>query len=60
MQPIYDFENSNFSLWIAPEFGKILAPGVITYLKPGWGVDPDSNSGERDFTFEIGFRYFMD
>jgi hypothetical protein len=60
VQPVYDFENSNFSLWIAPEFGKILAPGVITYLKPGWGVDPDSNSGERDFTFEIGFRYFMD
>jgi hypothetical protein len=60
MQPIYDFENSNFSFWIAPEFGKILAPGVIAYAKPGWGVATDSGSGERDFTFEIGFRYFMD
>jgi hypothetical protein len=60
IQPIYDFENSEFSLWIAPEFGKILAPGVIAYAKPGWGVNPDSLSGERDFTFEIGIRYFMD
>jgi hypothetical protein len=58
-QPIYDFENSEFSLWIAPEFGKILAPGVIAYAKPGFGVNPTTGSGERDFTFEIGIRYFM-
>ena len=58
-QPIYDFENSEFSLWIAPEFGKVLAPGVIVYAKPGFGVNPSTGSGERDFTFEIGIRYFM-
>lgn len=58
-QPIYDFEEDEFSFWIAPEIGKILAPGVIAYAKPGWGVNPDSNSGERDFTFEFGIRYFM-
>ncbi|MGI9320896.1 MAG: hypothetical protein ACR2O5_05735 [Thiogranum sp.] len=59
IQPIYDFENSDFSLWAAPEFGKIIKPGVIAYLKPGFGVNPDSNSGEREKTFEIGIRYFM-
>ena len=59
-QPIYDFENSEFSLWIAPEFGKVLAPGVIAYAKPGFGVNPTTGSGERDFTFEIGIRYFME
>ncbi|UCG71266.1 MAG: hypothetical protein JSV45_08270 [Chromatiales bacterium] len=58
-QPIYDFDDDEFSFWIAPEIGKILAPGVITYLKPGWGVDPDEGNGDRDFTFEFGFRYFM-
>jgi hypothetical protein len=58
-QPIYDFDNDEFSFWIAPEVGKILAPGVIAYMKPGWGVDPDAGNGDRDFTFELGFRYFM-
>jgi hypothetical protein len=60
MQPMYDFEEKHFSFWIGPELGKILAPGFITYAKPGFGVDPDSSSGDRDFTFEFGFRYFMD
>ena len=59
-QPIYDFEDEHFSFWVGPEFGKMLAPGNIVYLKPGWGVDPDEDKGDRDFTFEIGWRYFMD
>lgn len=59
MQPIYDFETSDFSFWFAPEFGKVLKPGVIVYAKPGWGVGNGSNTGERDFTFEFGLRYFM-
>ncbi len=32
----------------------------IIYVKPGWGVKPDAPFGDRDFTFEIGWRYFMD
>jgi hypothetical protein len=60
VQPIYNFEESDASFWIAPELGKLLAPGRIMYLKPGWGVDPDAEFGERDFTFEVGFRYLMD
>ncbi len=59
-QPIYDFEESHFSFWVGPEFGKMLAPGKILYFKPGWGADPDEDEGDRKETFEIGFRYFMD
>ena len=59
-QPIYDFEDEHFSFWVGPEFGKILSPGNIVYLKPGFGVDPDEDKGDRDFTFEIGWRYFLD
>ncbi len=56
-QPVYDFENSEFSFWIGPEIGKVLAPGKILYAKPGWGID--SEDAERDFTFEVGFRWFF-
>lgn len=58
-QPVYDFEEDHFSFWAGPEFGKMLAPGKIFYLKPGFGVDPDEDEGDRKTTFEIGFRYFM-
>jgi hypothetical protein len=60
VQPIYDFEDSHFSFWVGPEVGKLLAPGRILYVKPGWGVDPDGDKGDRRFTFEVGFRYFFD
>jgi hypothetical protein len=56
-QPVYDFENDDFSLWIGPEFGKIITDGFIIYGKPGFGIDPDSE--EREFTFELGARYFF-
>lgn len=59
-QPMYDFENEHFSFWAGPEFGKILAPGRILYFKPGFGVDPDADEGDRDWTFEVGFRWFFD
>ncbi|MCZ6498747.1 MAG: hypothetical protein O6765_08500 [Gammaproteobacteria bacterium] len=59
-QPIYDFENSHFSFWVGPEFGKMLNKQNIIYMKPGWGVSPDNLAGDRSFTFEIGWRYFMD
>jgi len=59
-QPIYDFENDHFSFWAGPEVGKMLAPGNIVYIKPGFGVDPDASKGDREFTFEIGWRYFLD
>ncbi len=57
LQPVYDFEVEEFSFWIGPEFGKIVAPGRIVYVKPGWGIDPDP--AERKFTFEAGFRWFF-
>ena len=56
-QPVYDFRRDDFSLWIAPELGKMLSPGRIIYLKPGWGVDREG--GDREFTIEVGFRYFF-
>lgn len=58
-QPIYDFNASDFDLWIGPELGKILKEGQIFYVKPGWGIDNEGGSGDRDFSLEIGFRYFM-
>ena len=60
VQFIYDFEKSHASFWIGPEIGKLLAPGRILYLKPGFGIDPDAGKGDREFSFEVGFRYFMD
>ena len=57
-QPIYDFETDNFSLWLGLEFGKMLAPGRIAYVKPGWGVD-NSEPIDRKSTFEVGFRRFI-
>ena len=59
-QPVYDFQRSHFSFWFGPELGKILKDGVILYGKPGFGVDPKANEGDRQITFELGFRYFMD
>jgi hypothetical protein len=59
VQFIYDFENSHGSLWIGPEVGKLLAPGRILYLKPGFGIDPDEDEGDRNWSFEVGFRYFF-
>lgn len=56
-QPVYDFETNDFDLWIAPELGKILGPGNIVYVKPGWGIDTEPE--DRDFTFEVGYRYFF-
>lgn len=57
-QPVYDWENTNFSFWIGPELGKMLKPGRIVYVKPGFGIDADEE--ERDWTFEVGFRWFFD
>ena len=57
-QPIYDFETDDFSSWLGLEFGKVFAPGRIGYIKPGWGLD-NSEPLDRDFTFEVGFRWFF-
>ncbi len=57
-QPIYDFETDDFSSWIGLEFGKMVAPGKIAYIKPGWGID-NSELVDRDNTFEVGFRWFF-
>ena len=66
-QPLYDWENNDhFSFWFGPEFGKAFAPGEgiwrnggAIYFKPGLGVNPDSDAGDRDWTFEVGFRHFF-
>jgi hypothetical protein len=60
-QPIYDFEESHFSFWVGPEIGKMIGNDGknVVYMKPGFGVDPDAAFGDREFTFEIGWRYFM-
>ena len=65
-QPVYDFEEDHFSFWFGPEFGKAFTPspgifrnGGAIYFKPGLGVDPDFDKGDRDWTFEIGFRAFF-
>jgi hypothetical protein len=60
VQPIYDFEEDHFSFWAGPEIGKMLAPGRIMYFKPGFGVDPEADKGDRDWTFEVGFRWFLE
>ncbi|MFC1826818.1 hypothetical protein ACFLZQ_02665 [Thermodesulfobacteriota bacterium] len=57
-QPIYDFETDDFSAWIGVEFGKMLAPGRIAYVKPGWGVN-NSEETDRESTFEVGYRWFF-
>jgi hypothetical protein len=56
-QPVYDFRESHFSFWIGPEIGKIVQDGVVFYVKPGFGIDPDDI--DREFSFEVGMRYFM-
>ena len=60
VQAVYDFErdDNEFSLWIAPELGKLLGKKLVIYAKSGWGVTKDDLT-DRDFTFELGTRYFM-
>ena len=59
LQPVYDFENGDFSFWIGPEFGKMLAPGQILYVKPGFGIGNAANSSDRKWSLEIGYRFFL-
>jgi hypothetical protein len=58
LQPIYDFESEQFSLWVGVELGKMLAPGKLAYVKPGWGIN-NSEDTERKTGLEIGFRWFF-
>jgi hypothetical protein len=65
-QPVYDWEHSHFSFWFGPEFGKAFTPsegifrnGGAIYFKPGVGIDPSSSAGDREWTFELGFRFFF-
>lgn len=57
-QPVYDFKTKDFSLWIGVELGKILVPGQVAYIKPGWGIE-NSEQTDRKFTFEFGYRWFF-
>jgi len=47
-----------FSLWLGIEFCKMFAPGRIGYIKPGGGLG-NSELVDRDFTVEVGFRWFF-
>ena len=58
-QPVYDFKESEFSFWVGPEFGKIIREGNIVYAKPGFGIAPDEQDGDRKWTFELGWLYFF-
>jgi hypothetical protein len=60
LQVVYDFErdNNEFSMWLAPELGKLLSKKSVVYAKPGWGIIKDDPT-DRDITFELGFRYFI-
>jgi hypothetical protein len=57
-QPIYDFETDDLSNWIGVEFGKMIAPGKIAYIKPGWGIS-NSEATDRKSTLEVGARWFF-
>jgi hypothetical protein len=57
-QPIYNFETKDFSAWIGVELGKIIIPGQVAYVKPGWGLS-NSEQTDRKFTLEVGWRYFF-
>jgi hypothetical protein len=59
-QPVYDFEQDHFSFWVGPEFGKVVKPGLVFYGKPGIAVDPNKDKGDRQWTMEVGFRYFFE
>lgn len=60
LQLVYDFERNDneLSMWLAPELGKLVSKKLVIYGKPGWGIVKDDPT-DRDFTFELGFRYFM-
>jgi len=57
-QPIYDFETDDLSNWIGVEFGKMISPGKIAFIKPGWGIS-NSEAIDRKSTLEVGFRWFF-
>jgi hypothetical protein len=65
-QPSYDVREGHFSLWIGPEFGKVIPfdeNGTIKsatfYAKPGWGWADDALPTDREFSFEVGVRLFF-
>ena len=58
LQPVYDFNENDFDLWIAPEFGKMMTESSVMYIKPGWAV-VDREPEDREFTLEVGVRFFF-
>jgi hypothetical protein len=57
-QPVYNFETKDFSAWLGVELGKIIIPGQVAYVKPGWGLS-NSELTDRSTTLEVGWRYFF-
>ena len=57
-QPVYNFETEDFSSWVGVELGKIIIPGQVAYIKPGWGIS-NSEQTDRASTLEFGWRYFF-
>lgn len=58
LQPIYDFNEDDFDLWISPEFGKMMSKSSVMYAKPGWTI-VDREVEDREFTLEVGVRFFF-
>jgi len=60
-QPVYDFETKAFSWWVGVELGKVIVPGQVFYVKPGWGsgYQDYAEDVDRRFTMEVGARWFF-
>lgn len=62
-QSVIDFETDEENFWIAPEFGKVISPpapgktGFVVYGKPGFGVNNEDNSFDREWSVEVGVRW---
>ncbi|MGI9325781.1 MAG: hypothetical protein ACR2PZ_11225 [Pseudomonadales bacterium] len=62
-QGVFDFETDEENFWFAPEFGKVITPpkgdkaGFVVYAKPGYGINNQSNSFEREWSLEVGVRW---
>lgn len=65
-QASFDFEEDENNYWFGPEIGKVIKParggdaGFVVYAKPGFGIDNEDDSFEREWSIEIGVRWMWD
>ena len=63
LQMTFDNETNEDSFWFAPEIGKVFPPSqpdgasFVVYAKPGYGINNERLSFEREWSFEIGVRW---